>query len=59
MPCGESGRKKIKNLRTDNDEAYINNVFHSYLKANGIICQTIVPYSPEENAVYNELQEHR
>jgi hypothetical protein len=49
MPCGESDRKKIKILRTDNGEDYINNVFHSYLKANGIICQTMLPYTLEKN----------
>lgn len=43
--------KKLKKIRTDNGTEYCNSKFQNYLKENGIVHQTTVPYSPEQNGV--------
>lgn len=43
--------RKIKKLRTDNGTEYMNDSFEHYLKCNGIIHQTTVPYTPQQNGV--------
>lgn len=42
---------RIKTLRSDNGTEYVNNKFQQYLKSKGIIHQTTVPYTPEQNGV--------
>lgn len=42
---------KIKTLRTDCGTEYLNEEFSGYLKTNGIVHQTSVPYSPQQNGV--------
>lgn len=42
---------KIKILRTDNGLEYLNNQFMKYLTDSGIIHQTTVPYTPEQNGL--------
>ena len=42
-------RSKIMRLRSDNGKEYCNRVFDDYLKKNGIIHETTVPYNPEQN----------
>ena len=43
--------KKIKILRSDNGGEYTSKKFEQYLKWKGIIHQTTVPYTPEQNGV--------
>jgi hypothetical protein len=45
--CGE----RIGKLRTDNGGEYVSKEFEEYLKSQGIIHQTTVPHSPEQNGV--------
>ncbi|CAG9132206.1 unnamed protein product [Plutella xylostella] len=47
--------KKIKKLRTDNGKEYINRNFDSYLKKSGILHQTTVPYTPEQNGLSERM----
>ena len=43
--------KHIKILRTDNGTEYVNKNFQDILKKHGIIHQTTVPYTPEQNGM--------
>ena len=43
--------KTVKILRSDNGGEYSSNEFQDYLKEEGIIHQTTVPYTPQQNGV--------
>lgn len=43
--------EKIKVLRSDNGREYVNKDMSTFLKENGIIHQTTVPYTPQQNGV--------
>jgi len=43
--------QRLKILRTDNGTEYSNSRFMKYLAENGIVHQTSVPYTPEQNGV--------
>jgi transposase InsO family protein len=42
---------KIKRLRTDNSGEYMNKEFKDYCSKNGIIMETMAPYSPAQNGI--------
>lgn len=42
---------KIKMIRTDNDREYVNKHFQTFLQERGIVYQTSVPHSPQQNGV--------
>ena len=46
----QTGRK-IKVLRSDNGREYVNGSMSTFLRENGIIHQTTVPYNPQQNGV--------
>ena len=50
MVTRQTGRN-IKVLRTDNGGEYVNNRMKRYLSSSGIIHQTTVPYSPQQNGI--------
>jgi Reverse transcriptase (RNA-dependent DNA polymerase)/gag-polypeptide of LTR copia-type/Integrase core domain/GAG-pre-integrase domain/Zinc knuckle len=41
--------KKIKTLRSDNGGEYINHKFNEFCRKEGIVHQTTIPYTPEQN----------
>ncbi|CAG9133521.1 unnamed protein product [Plutella xylostella] len=43
--------ERIKVLRSDNGREYVNTDMLTYLKDNGIVHQTTVPYNPQQNGV--------
>lgn len=43
--------EKIKVLRSDNGREYVNKNMCTFLKENGIVHQTTVPYTPQQNGV--------
>lgn len=43
--------KRIKILRSDNGREYVNRDMTTFLKENGIIHQTTIPYTPQQNGV--------
>lgn len=45
----------IKVLRSDNGGEYINKNFSGYLKREGIVHQSTVPYCPQQNGVSERL----
>lgn len=45
----------VKCLRSDNGTEYINKNFEKYLSQHGIIHQTTIPYSPQQNGVSERL----
>ncbi|CAH2099085.1 unnamed protein product [Euphydryas editha] len=45
----------IKCLRTDNGLEYVNNAFSEFLATAGIVHQTTVPYTPEQNGVSERM----
>ena len=47
--------KKIKILRTDNGGEYLSKAFMTYLTEHGIIHQTTVPYTPQQNGTAERL----
>lgn len=47
--CETQTQKKIKTLRTDNGCEYVNKQFDNYLREAGIVHQTTIPYTPEQN----------
>jgi transposase InsO family protein len=42
---------KLKRMRSDNGMEFVNNVVHSFCWRNGIIYETSVPYTPEQNGI--------
>lgn len=46
---------RIKKIRTDNGLEYCNYPFENYLKKYGIIHETTVPYTPEQNGVSERM----
>lgn len=46
---------KIKKLRTDNGKEYCNKIFEEFLIEHGIIHETTVPYTPQQNGVSERL----
>jgi transposase InsO family protein len=42
---------KLKQMRSDNGMEFVNNVVHSFCRRNGIIHETTVPYTPEQNGI--------
>lgn len=46
----QTGRK-IKSLRSDNGKEYVNSQFKSYFQLNGILHQTTVSHTPQQNGV--------
>lgn len=46
---------RIKALRTDNGGEYFSNKFSEYLKREGIVHQSTVPYCPQQNGVSERL----
>ena len=47
--------KKVKVLRSDNGGEYCSKAFDDYLKKNGILHQTTVPYNPEQNGIAERM----
>lgn len=47
--------EKLKTLRTDNGGEYISKKFKNYLSEHGIIHQTTIPYSPQQNGVAERM----
>ena len=47
--------KKVKVLRSDNGGEYCSMAFQEYMKQHGIVHQTTVPYSPEQNGVAERM----
>lgn len=47
--------EKLKILRSDNGTEFVNNIFDEYLKANGILRQLTVPYTPQQNGAAERL----
>lgn len=47
--------EKVKVLRTDNGKEYVNRQLENFLRENGIIHQTTVTYTPEQNGVAERL----
>ncbi|KAL0849649.1 hypothetical protein ABMA28_013903 [Loxostege sticticalis] len=45
----------IKILRTDNGREYLSNDFQTFLKKSGIIHQTSVPYTPQQNGLAERM----
>lgn len=43
--------ERIKVLRTDNGGEYVNHILSTFLKENGIVHQTTIPYTPQQNGV--------
>jgi transposase InsO family protein len=43
--------KKLKCLRTDNGLEYLNKEMDEFLKENGVVHQTTIPRTPEQNGV--------
>jgi transposase InsO family protein len=50
----QTGRS-VRKVRTDNGKEYVNNVLTTYFNAKGIIHETTVPYTPEQNGVAERL----
>ena len=50
-----SSGKKVKILRSDNGGEYCSKAFVDYLKENGIVHQTTVPYNPAQNGVAERM----
>jgi hypothetical protein len=48
---GQQTNKKIMRLRTDNDGAYTSKGFQQLLSDNGVIHETTIPHTPEQNGV--------
>jgi hypothetical protein len=42
---------KLKRMRSDNGTEFVNNIIHSFCQQNGIIHETTVPYTPEQNGI--------
>jgi hypothetical protein len=42
---------KLKRMRSDNGMEFVNNIIHSFCQRNGIIHETTVPYTPEQNGI--------
>lgn len=47
--------KKIITLRSDNGKEYCNQSMDEFLRKNGIVHQTTVPYTPEQNGVAERM----
>lgn len=47
--------KKLKVLRSDNGLEYCNSAMNNYLKSAGIVHQTTVPYTPQQNGVAERM----
>lgn len=47
--------EKLKSLRTDNGGEYLSDIFKSYLNEHGIIHQTTVAYTPQQNGVAERM----
>jgi transposase InsO family protein len=50
-----SSGKKVKIIRSDNGGEYCSKAFVDYLKENGIVHQTTVPYNPAQNDVAERM----
>jgi len=50
---------KIKMVRTDNGTEYVNSTMTTYFKSKGIVRQTTVPYSPQQNGKAHMLWQSR
>lgn len=47
--------RKLKSLRTDNGGEYISSEFCKYRNINGIVHQTTIPYTPQQNGVAERM----
>lgn len=47
--------KKIRTLRTDNGTEYTNGAMQEFLRSAGIVHQTTVPYTPQQNGVAERM----
>ena len=47
--------KKVKVLRSDNGGEYCSKAFDAFMKENGIVHQTTVPYNPAQNGVAERM----
>lgn len=45
----------LKRFRTDNGGEFANKRFHAFCQANGIVHQTTVPYSPQQNGLAERM----
>lgn len=48
--------RKIKTIRADNGDEYINKKFSSFLKNNGIVHKKTCAYTPEQNSIAERLK---
>ena len=48
-------KRRVQAIRTDNGREYVNTELTQYLKSRGILHQTTVPYTPEQNGTAERL----
>ena len=48
-------KRRVQAIRTDNGRKYVNTELTQYLKSRGILHQTTVPYTPEQNGAAERL----
>ena len=48
-------KRRVQAIRTDNGREYVNTELTQYLKSRGILHQTTVPYTPEQNGAAERL----
>ena len=48
-------KRRVQAIRTDNGREYVNRELTQYLKSRGILHQTTVPYTPEQNGAAERL----
>ena len=44
-------RLKVRHLRSDNGSEFVNNAMNTFCRCNGIIHETTIPYTPEQNGI--------
>ena len=42
---------KVRRLRSDNGSEFVNEAMHTFCRRNGIIHETTIPYTPEQNGI--------
>jgi len=42
---------KVRRLRSDNGSEFVNEAMHTFCRCNGIIHETTIPYTPEQNGI--------
>ena len=44
-------RLKVRHLRSDNGSEFVNDTMNTFCRRNGIIHETTIPYTPEQNGI--------